>query len=47
MLHDSLFSIIENKVIVGEEVKILKLGNFSLKEKKKDMEGILKPVRKQ
>ena len=31
---DSLFSIIENKVIVGEEVKIPKLGNFSLKEKK-------------
>ena len=31
---DSLFSIIENKVTLGEEVKIPKLGNFSLKEKK-------------
>ena len=31
---DSLFAIIENKVISGEEVKIPKLGNFSSKEKK-------------
>ena len=31
---DSMFSIIEDKVIIGEEVKIPKLGNFSVKEKK-------------
>ena len=31
---DSLFSIIENKVVSGEEVKIPKLGNFLSKEKK-------------
>ena len=31
---DSLFTIIENKVISGEEVKIPKLGNFSSKDKK-------------
>ena len=31
---ESLFAIIENKVISGEEVKIPKLGNFSSKEKK-------------
>ena len=36
---DSLFcNHIENKVISGEEVKIPKLGNFSSKKKKKDME---------
>ena len=38
----SLFSIIESKVISGEEVKIAKLGNFISKIKKKDMEEILK-----
>ena len=31
---DSLFSLIESKVVSGVEVKIPKLGNFSLKEKK-------------
>ena len=31
---DSLFSIIQTEVVSGEEVKIPKLGNFSLKEKK-------------
>ena len=31
---DSLFNIIEDKVVSGEEVKIPKLGNFSAKEKK-------------
>ena len=31
---ESLFAIIESKVISGEEVKIPKLGNFSSKDKK-------------
>ena len=42
---DSLFAIIENKVISGEEVKIPKLGNFSSKEKKKDMAETPKQVK--
>ena len=44
---ESLFAIIENKVISGEEVKIPKLGNFSSKEKKKDMGETPKQVKVQ
>ena len=39
---DSFFSIIQEKVKIGEVVKIPKLGNFSMKKKEKDMEEILK-----
>ena len=47
MFVDSFFSIIQEKIINGEEIKIPKLGNFFQKLKMKDMVEIQKLVKRQ